>query len=147
MGFSEDPTNTKCLSHTDILKILFSNLYGKQNILQKHNCYWVRVDKLQLNKQHIMKWSESHILCCLNIFAKWFVKSLSLMKSWSKLNLMGAVFTYKDSLKDNLCSPFILYPNRNLVCIALLLWQYDWLAVDCHFQKRWTAPKKKKILQ
>jgi len=38
MGFFEDPTNTKCLTRTDILKILFSNLYGKQNILQKQNC-------------------------------------------------------------------------------------------------------------
>lgn len=54
---------------------------------------------------------------------------------------MGPVFTYKDSLKDNLRSPFILYPNLNLVCRALLLWQYDWLAMDCHFQKRFTVPK------
>lgn len=54
---------------------------------------------------------------------------------------MGPVFTYKDSLKDNLCSPFILYRNLNVVCRALLLWQNDWLAMNFHFQKRCTVPK------
>lgn len=69
-----------------ILKILFSNLYGKQNILEKQNCNWVRVDKLHLNKEHAMKRSQSPVSWLLNIFAKQFVKSLFFIKSRSKLN-------------------------------------------------------------
>lgn len=140
MGFSEDPTNIKCFTRIDILKILFSILYGKQNILQ--NCNWVRVDKLHLNKEHLIKRSQSRISYLLNIFAKWFVKSFSLIKSLSKLNFMGGCFYLQGQLKGQSLLTLHIIPKQQS-CLPLLLWQYDRLAVDWHFQKRWTMPKIK----